>query len=382
MKIRIVGTAYPMRGGIAHYVAILFSYLNKDNDVKIYSFKRQYPNFLFPGKTQYETKEPPFKIPDDKNIISVDSINPINWFVIGYKIRKENPDLIIYKYWMPFFAPCYTIISFIAKFRRKTKVLYICDNIIPHEKRIGDIMLTKIAFSTVDYCIVQSKTVENDLKRINIRKKEYIYSPHPIYDIFGPITEKNNAKEFIKNKYNINLSNQKTILFFGYVRKYKGLLYLLKAMPELINEFNLNLLVAGEFYEDDKPYKKIIKELNIEKNVHIFSEFISDDEVKYFFSSCDCLVLPYTSATQSGIVQIAYFFNKPVISTNVGGLGEVIISETTGILIPPNNTEAIISSVKRFYKDELEDKFSENIKAIKDKYTWEYYINNLYNLIK
>lgn len=380
MKIVIIGTAYPMRGGIAQYNSILYKCLSEKNEVKIFSFKRQYPEFLFPGKTQYETGEPAFKIPEDKNVISVDSLNPINWIFTAFKIRKENPELLIYKYWIPFFAPCFFTISFMVKMFRKTKVLFICDNVIPHEKRIGDKFFTKLVFSIVNYYIVQSRTVENDLKKFNKSGKPYKLSPHPLYNIFGDKVDKPEARRFIEENYNIKFNTEKVILFFGYIRKYKGLVYLLEAMPGILKDIKVKLLIAGEFYDDEKPYKEKIKELKLEDNILLLSDFMPDEKVRYFFSACDCLVLPYTDATQSGIVQIAYYYDKPVIVTDVGGLSEVVISEKTGIIINPGNVNEIADAVKKFYNENLESDFSENIKEEKKKYSWEMFVRNILDL--
>ena len=382
MKIVIIGTAYPMRGGIAQYNSILYKYLSEKNDVKVYSFKRQYPEFLFPGKTQFETGEPAFKIPEDKNVISVDSINPFNWLFTALKIRKEKPDLLIYKYWIPFFAPCFFTISFIVKMFRKTKVLFICDNVIPHEKRIGDNFFTKLVFSTVNYFIVQSQTVEKDLKLFNKKNKPYKLSPHPLYNIFGEKLDKHDARSYIEENYKLKFGTDKIILFFGFIRKYKGLMYLLDAMPEILKSDNVKLMIAGEFYDDEKPYKEKIKELGFENNIILLSDFMPDEKVRYFFSACDCLVLPYTDATQSGIVQIAYYYDKPAVVTDVGGLSEVVIKDKTGIIINPGDVNAIADAVKRFYKENLETKFSDNIKEEKKKYSWEVFTDNIMYLAK
>lgn len=383
MKIIQVGTAYPMRGGIAQYVALLFQELSKQNEVKVFSFKRQYPEFLFPGKTQYETGEPALKVPDDKNVIAIDSINPFNWIFTGLKMRKENADLIIYKYWIPFFAIQYSVISFFAKVFRKTKVMYICDNVIPHERRFADILLTKIAFLFVDYFLVQSKTVEAELKQLNKKNKPYILTPHPIYNIFGDIVEKNKSAEIIGKKYNINLYNKKILLFFGYIRKYKGLINIIEAMSIVRNKYpEALLLVAGEFYEDSSPYYSKIKDLKLEDNVSIVSDFIPDEDVKYFFSVSDSVVLPYSSASQSGIVQIAYHFNKPVIASKIGGIGEVIVEGKTGLLVPPDNHDMLAGAILNFYENNLEQDFIKGIISEKEKYSWQTYTNKIYNLVK
>ena len=382
MNIVIVGTAYPMRGAMAQLNSILYKHLSVDNNVIIYTFKRQYPEFLFPGKTQYETGEPAVKIPENKNIVSVDSINPFNWFLTALKIRREKPDLIIYRYWIPFFAPCFFVISFVAKLFTQTKVLFICDNVIPHEKRFGDKVLTKLVFSIVNYFIVQSKTVDNDLKAFNKNNKPYILSPHPLYNIFGEKLDKAEAKNILLNEYKMNLDGFKTILFFGFIRKYKGLMILLDAIPEIIKKHNLKLIIAGEFYESEIPYRKKIDDLGIKDNVYLLSSFMPEDKVRYFFSACDCLVLPYIDATQSGIVPLAYYYDKPVIVSNVGGLSEVVIDGKTGFVIKPMSSNEIIEAVNRFYNEKLESKFSENIKLEKKKYLWETFIDNILKLSK
>ena len=381
-KIVIVGTAYPMRGAMAQLNSILYKHLSESNEVKIYSFKRQYPEFLFPGKTQYESGDPAIKIPDDKNIISVDSINPFNWIFTALKIRKENPDLLIYRYWIPFFAPCFFTISFIVKLFSHAKVLFICDNVIPHEKRIGDKFFTRLVFSVVNYFIVQSKTVENDLKLFNKKNKPYILSPHPLYNIFGDKLDKKAAKDILLNEYKVNLHDSKTILFFGYIRKYKGLMFLLDAMPDIIKKHNIKLIIAGEFYENETPYRQKIKNLKIENNVFLLSSFMPENKVRYFFSACDCLVLPYIDATQSGIVPLAYFYDKPVIVTDVGGLSEVVLDGKTGFVINPKDSNAIFEAVNTFYSENMENKFSENIREEKKKYLWETFINNILKLSK
>ncbi len=380
MKIVIVGTAYPMRGGIAQFNSLLYKYLSVNNDVKMFSFKRQYPEILFPGKTQFEQGEPAFKIPDDRNVISVDSINPINWISTGIKIAQEKPDLIIFKYWLPFFAPCFAVISHIAKKFSNTKVLFICDNVIPHEKRFGDEFLTKLAFGQVDYFVVMSKTVEEDLKKFN-QGKPYKLIQHPVYNIFGDKVSKEEAKEFIFKEYSIDVRKENVILFFGFIRRYKGLNFLIEAMLEILKKVNLKLLVVGEFYEDEIKYTEQIKNLKLEESVRVVSDFVPDSNVKYFFSACDVVVLPYADATQSGIIQIAYHYDKPVIATNVGGLSEVVRNNETGFIIEPKNPVAISDAVIKFYDENLEEKFSNNAKEEKKKFSWEEFTSGILDLV-
>lgn len=383
MKIIIAGTAFPMRGGIAQYNSLMYKYFSEDDDVKVYSFKRQYPEFLFPGKTQFEQGEPAVKIPDEKNVICIDSINPLNWLSAGKKIAAENPDLLIFKYWIPYFGPCFAVISYIVKkFSKKdTKVLYICDNVIPHEKRIGDKFFTKLAFSQGDYFVVMSKTVEEDLKLFS-KGKPYKLIPHPVYNIFGDKVEKSEAKDFILKEYGIDLQNEKVILFFGYIRKYKGLNYLIDAMPEILKKVKLKLLVVGEYYGDEEKYREQIRSLGLEDDIKVVSDFVPDLNVKYFFSASDVVVLPYSDATQSGIIQIAYHYDKPVIATDVGGLAEVVRNNETGLIIEPKSPSAIAKAVIDFYEKGLEEKFTINAKEEKKKYTWEKFVDSVKELIK
>lgn len=382
MKIIIAGTAFPMRGGIAQYNSLMYKYFSETDDVKVYSFKRQYPEFLFPGKTQFEQGEPAVKIPEDKNVISIDSVNPFNWLSAGKKIAAENPDLLIFKYWIPYFGPCFAVISYIVKKFSKTdtKVLYICDNVIPHEKRSGDKFFTKLAFNQGDYFVVMSKTVEEDLKLFS-KGKPYKLIPHPVYNIFGDKVEKPEAKDFILKEYGIDLQNEKVILFFGYIRKYKGLNYLIDAMPEILKKVKLKLLVVGEYYGDEEKYREQIRSLGLEEDIKVVSDFVPDSNVKYFFSASDVVVLPYSDATQSGIIQIAYHYDKPVIATDVGGLAEVVRNNETGLIIEPKNPGAIAKAVTDFYDKGLEEKFTSNAKEEKKKYTWENFVASVKELI-
>ena len=380
MKIVIVGTAYPMRGGIAQYNALLYKYLSVNENVVLYSFKRQYPEFLFPGKTQYEQGTPSVKIPEDKNKVTVDSINPFNWIINGFKISREKPDLIIYKYWLPFFGPCFFTISFIAKLFSGAKVFFICDNVIPHEKRFGDRLFTKLAFSQADYFLVMSKTVEEDLKIFSNDKPVKLLQ-HPVYNLFGEKVSKEDAKSAILEKYKVDIRNENVILFFGYIRKYKGLKYLIDSLKKVLSVIKVKLLIVGEFYEDEKLYTDQIKNLNLENDVMIISDFVPDENVKYFFSACDAVILPYIDATQSGITQIAYYYDKPVIATDVGGLSEVVINNFTGLVVKPESSEAIADAVISFYKNNLEEIFSGNVMEEKKKYSWENFTDEIMNLV-
>ncbi|MBS4027062.1 MAG: glycosyltransferase [Ignavibacteriales bacterium] len=360
MNVIIIGTAYPLRGGIAHYVALLAKYFQKaKHHVEIISFKRQYPKILFPGKTQEESGEELFSI---KAEMLIDSINPFNWISVGNEIRKRKPDLIVFKYWLPFFGPSYGTIAAIAKHNKHTKVLMICDNIIPHEKRPGDSLFTKYIFHFADSAIVQSDSVENDLLTL-FPKLPYRKIPHPVYEIFGESIPQSEARK----KIGIT-ETENVILFFGYVRAYKGLDVLLHTMK---NVENITALIVGEFYDNEKQYRSLAKELNVENKVRFFSEYIANDEVKNYFSACDAVVLPYKTATQSGIAQIAFNFDKPVITTNVGGLAEIVPDGKAGFVVEPNNPEQLATAISKFFSENKKEEFTEQVKIEKKKYSWE-----------
>jgi len=370
MTIVLIGTAYPLRGGIAHYVGLLWKYLSRTHDVRIVTFSRQYPKLLFPGKTQEELGDP--GIPVD-SLQWIDSINPFNWFRVGLRIRAMKPDLVLYKFWMPFFAPSYGVIAALVRYRRKTKTMFICDNVIPHERRPGDKLLTRFAFRFIDAFIVQSKAVERDL---NSWKKHPLFSylPHPVYEVFGEETDKATARQAIsKIDPEISLSaDDEVLLFFGYVRDYKGLDVVLDAMPAILRDRNVILLVVGEFYNNEEQYREQVKRLGIQNNVRFHADYVPNEYVGTFFSASDVLTLPYKSATQSGIIQIAYNFNRPVIATDVGGLGEVIVDGKTGFLVPPDSPDRLAEVVTRFFRDGLFERFRENVMEEKKKYSWEY----------
>ncbi|MDP4191496.1 MAG: glycosyl transferase family 1, partial [Bacteroidota bacterium] len=243
MKITILSTAYPLRGGIAHFNGLLYKELSKDNQVNVITFKRQYPSIFFPGKSQFESGETVENIPSE---VIVDSVNPLNWLKVGEKLRKEAPDLIIFKYWMPFFAPCFGTISRIAKRNGKTKVLTICDNVIPHERKPGDRAFTNYFFNVVDFFVLLSKKVQQDLLSIKPKAENKIL-PHPVYSNFGEVVSKAQAREHLKLK-----NNEKLILFFGFIRDYKGLDVLFETMAQLKGKLDVKLIVAGEFYSNEE----------------------------------------------------------------------------------------------------------------------------------
>jgi glycosyltransferase involved in cell wall biosynthesis len=375
MKIIIVGTAYPLRGGIAHFNALLAEHLSGNHSVETITFKRQYPGFLFPGKSQEEQGEPLSVTPAPQLI---DSVNPLNWVMVGRFIKRKQPDLVIFKYWLPFFGPCFGTIASTVKQNPHTKVLFICDNIIPHERRPGDVLFTRYAFKRADYFIVQSNAVERELLKY-FPGVHYRNVPHPLYENFGTPVPKSEARKIL------GIRSKRVVLYFGYVRAYKGLLVLIEAMKRLQEHFGegdeILLLAVGEFYDDEKKYRTRVTELHLGNAVRFVPDYVPNDWVATYFGAADIVVLPYLSATQSGIAQIAYNFDKPLIVTDVGGLSEIVVENTTGYIVPPDNPAEIARALIRYYTEGKEIEFTAAVQREKKKYSWDYFIKNLEGLV-
>jgi glycosyltransferase involved in cell wall biosynthesis len=362
VRVVLVGTAYPMRGGIAHYIALLSKSLtDRGHDVFVLSFKRQYPSFLFPGKTQKD---------DGGELIPVraepilDSINPATWVRAFFWLKSVRPRLVLFKYWMPFFAPCYATVAFLAKTFLRVPVVFLCDNISPHEKKFGDAFLSKLALRFPDSFIVQSKAVLDDLLDFRPGARVRLV-PHPVYDIFPPPVAKAEARR------RLGISESRVILFFGYIRRYKGLGVLIEAMPEILRRVPLRLIVCGEFYEGRDETIGLIRGLGLEERVTLEDRFIPNEAVADFFCAADAVVLPYLSATQSGIAQVAYHYDRPVIATSAGGLPEAVVRGKTGFIVPPGDAKALANAVIRFYAEKKEGVFARNVRVEKRKYSWE-----------
>ncbi len=374
MKIIILGSAHPLRGGLATYNERLAKALQEEGHrVTVYSFSLQYPSFLFPGKSQFSTEAAPKNL-DIK--ARINSINPFNWIKIGNEIKTLKPDLIIVKYWLPFMGPCFGTILRRAKRNKHTKVVSILDNIIPHEKRIGDNVFTKYFVKPVDGFVSMSANVKEDLKQFDKRKPS-ILQPHPLYDNFGEaVTREEALKE-------LNLSSDfRYLLFFGFIRKYKGLDILLDAMAdEKIKALPIKLLVAGEFYEDEKPYLEQIDKLNLRERVILLKDFIPNERVKYFFSAADLVVQPYRHATQSGVTQVAYQFNVPMIVTEVGGLAEIVPDGKAGYVVPPTSI-CIANAIAKSFLSENLAALKTGVLQEKKRFSWQSMIESIFGLLK
>ncbi len=364
MKIVIIGPGHPLRGGLATYNQRLAAVLQEQgHSVQLYSFSLQYPSFLFPGKTQF-TDEP---APENLVIRTViNSVNPLNWIAVGNRLKNERPDLIIVRYWLPFMGPCLGTILRRVKQNKHTRVLCIADNIKPHEKRPGDTQFTSYFMKPVDAFVTMSKEVLKDVQ--SLTSKPAIYSPHPVYDNYEQPIGKQEACAKLKLD-----PATKYLLFFGFIRDYKGLDILLKAMAdERIRKAGIHLLVAGEYYDKnvEANCNKIIEEDGLKDTVHLHTDFIPNNEVYIFFSAADVVVQPYRHATQSGITQVAYHFEKPMIVTNVGGLAEVVPDGKVGFVAEPTPT-SIADAVLKFYAPNSLPDLHQNILQEKKKYSWD-----------
>jgi D-inositol-3-phosphate glycosyltransferase len=362
MNIISLGPAYPYRGGLASFNARLTQqFAAEGHNIEILTFRLQYPGFLFPGKTQF-TEGP---VPEGIRIRRVlNSISPFNWIVTGYKIKKEKPDILLIRFWLPFMGPCFGTVARIAKANRHTIVICIFDNVIPHEKRPGDKILTKYFTATIDGAIVMSKTVLDDLKifRKNIPVR---LNPHPLFDNYGTLV----ARDVALTALNLE-ADHSYLLFFGFIRAYKGLDLLIEAFSDKrLRNRKLKLIVAGEFYEDDTPYKELIKKYNLENEVIFYNHFIKDNEVSLFFSVTDLVVQPYKTATQSGVTQIAFHFEKPMLVTDVGGLREIVTDGKCGYVVKPEPKE-ITEAILDYFDNNRKVPFTEGVILEKEKFSW------------
>jgi glycosyltransferase involved in cell wall biosynthesis len=359
-RVVIMGPAHPLRGGLATFNQRLAQeFINEGHSCEIISFSLQYPSLLFPGKTQFSNDPPPKGI----RILSlINSVNPVNWFNTGKFLKKEKPDVIVVRFWIPFMGAALGTILRKVKKNCHTKIVCIADNIIPHEARPGDKALTKYFLKACDSFITMSEKVMEDLKQFQPNKPAMLVR-HPLYDSFGEKMSKAEARKHLSLG-----ESDKIILFFGFIRKYKGLDILLKALAEPGTDRNIRLLVAGEFYEDAQPYFDLVKQLQLEDRVIMQNKFIPDAEVSYYLSAADCVVQPYRNATQSGVTPLAYHFEKPMIVTNVGGLPDLVPDNKAGLVCEPDPA-SVAAAIRRFYQLG-EDYFIPHLRNEKSKYSW------------
>lgn len=359
MKIVLLGTAWPYRGGLASFnERLIRAFTEEGHDAEIVTFTLQYPQFLFPGKTQFSTSPAPT---DLRITRAINSISPFNWWKVGKQIRKQRPDMVIIKYWTPMMAPCFGTIAASIRRNGQTKVLCIADNIVPHEQKFTDTILTRYFVNRVDGFVAMSNNVLQDLVRFD-RKKIRALNPHPLFDNFGQVVSKQEACNFLQLD-----PNRQYILFFGFIRDYKGLDLLLEAMQKVSS--TCELIIAGEFYTDRAVYDKLIAQSRHKERIHRFHNFIADEDVKYFFCAADAVVQPYKHATQSGVTQIAYHFEVPMIVTNTGGLSEMVPNDIVGY-VTETDPQQLANAIDRIGSQETQQRFRENIREEKKRFSW------------
>ncbi len=367
-KILIVGPAWPLRGGLATYNERLCrEFISQGFECEIQSFSLQYPSILFPGKTQFSDDSKPTDITIHATL---NSINPINWFKTASRIKKAGYDLVIFRYWMSFMAPAFGTLARIIK-TPKTKIIAITDNVFSHERKPFEKSLAQYFLNSCDGFLSMSKDVLAQVQQLQANKPSQ-YVPHPMYDMFGPVVNKSDAIE----KLGLD-PTYRYCLFFGFVRKYKGLHLLLDSFAKLDRQaLKLKLIVAGEFYEDATPYHQQIQELQLTEDVILKSDFIPNNQVGLYFCASDIVVQTYITATQSGVTQIAYFYNTPMLVTNVGGLAELVPNNVVGMVCEKNSDE-ISARLEQYFQNNSEAQMKLAIEQEKQKFTWPYLCNAL-----
>ena len=364
MNIIIVGTAHPYRGGLAAFNERLALQFQKEgHHVEMYTFTLQYPGFLFPGKTQFTNDPAPAGLTISRKI---NSCNPFNWIKVGNQIRKKKPDMVVFAYWMSFMAPCFGTIAKQIRKNHKTRCIGLIHNMIPHEPNVLDKYLPPYFVKQMDGFTTLSHAVIKDIDQFDKHNKPKSWAPHPIYDHYGELIDKIEARK------QLGLSaDGKYVLFFGFIRDYKGLDLLIDAFGDLrLQDMGVRLLVAGEFYGDPQPYLNRIRSLDISDIVILHNDYIPDNKVNLYFRACDIVAQPYKTATQSGVTQVAFHFECPMLVTNVGGLPEIVPDGKIGYVVNPD-AQDIADALVRYYKENKEEEFTVGVREEKLKYGWD-----------
>jgi D-inositol-3-phosphate glycosyltransferase len=370
-KIIIVGPAWPLRGGIANFnEALCRSFQEAGAEVEIVSFSLQYPSFLFPGKSQNENDTRPNPGLPIKALIN--SVNPLSWIKAARYINNQKPDYVVVRYWIPFMAMA--LGSILRLLKKEIRIIALVDNAIPHEKRIGDKLLTQYFVNTCHGFVAMSKSVLDDIGQFtNSSYKRFV--AHPVYNIYGNKIDKSDARNHLKIKPEVRL-----VLFFGFIRKYKGLFLLLQAFADKrLADMNVQLLIAGEFYEDESPYRQLIEQLELSHRVILHDKFIPANEVANYFCAADLVAQTYITATQSGVTQIAYHFGRPMLVTDVGGLAEIVPHQKAGYVVP-TEIDKIADAIVDFYIHNRENEMAEFVQQKAGDFTWEAMVNEIDNL--
>ena len=369
MRIAQLGPFSPYRGGIKHFNTLLYRHLVAEHMVLPLNFRRQYPNFLFPGTSQFDDS---IGQEDSLGERLFSPLGPLSWYQVYRRLKKWSPDLVIFKYWMPFFAPGLGSVMHLAR-RTGAKSLCVIDNLVPHEHRPGDRILNKYMVNATDGFIAMSKIVEEELLDLK-PLANYRYSPHPVNNNFGPRIPQADARKVL------DIGDEPVILYFGFIRKYKGLQTLLDALPRVLEQIGVKTIVAGEYYDPPDEYQAKIRAHKLAPHLIDATRFIPDEEVSLYFSAADVVVLPYITATQSGIVSIALEYELPCIVTNVGGLPDVVHHEKTGLVVPPDDPTALAEAIIAYFTTIDRQAMSGHVRREKEHYSWAGLINNINEL--
>lgn len=366
MKIDLIGPSYPFRGGISYHTTLLFKHLKARHQTRFYCFRRQYPRFLFPGKTDCE--ESRFYLRDEESQPLLDALNPLTWLDVARHVVRDGPELTIFPWWVVYWAPQYLTMIVLIKLFSRTRIVFICHNVTEHEAHFLRTAAARLVLSQAHGLIVHSEPEKKILKALT-RKSRIMVTAHPNYDVFATaVMSKASARE------KLGLPDEKIILFFGFIRGYKGLSYLIKALPLILARVKVRLLIVGEFWEDKERYLGLLDELDVREQVTIVDRYVRNEEIPGYFCAADLVMLPYTSVTGSGPLQLAFAFGRPVVATAIGSFPETVEDRKTGFLVAPRNPEAIADAVVEFYENHDGEEMSTLIKKEKGRFSWDHLI--------
>ena len=366
MKIDLIGPSYPFRGGISYYTTLLFKRLKSRHQTRFYCFRRQYPRFLFPGRTDRE--ESRFYLRDEESQPLLDALNPLTWLKVARRVIGDRPELAIFPWWVMYWAPQYLTMIFLIKFFSPTKIVFICHNVAEHEAHFLKTIVSRLVLSQAHGFIVHSEQEKENLKALTGNRRITV-THHPTYDVFNTAAmPKTSARE------KLGLSDEKIILFFGFVRGYKGLPYLIKALPLILARFKVRLLIVGEFWEDKKPYLQLIRKMGVQQHITMIDRYVPNEDVPGYFCASDLVILPYTSVTGSGLLQLAYAFGRPVVTTAIGDFPKIVADKKTGFLVAPRSAKGIADAVMDFYENHEGEEMSARIKKEQSRFSWDHLI--------